>query len=292
MKPIVLSALFAILFQISAFAGGFQSGNKGGHSWYISPRIGSNTLKSEISSDFSESMTEFNNQSGFRGDFSVSRTLGNHWEPGIRIGLMKLTGNIDTTTHLSAWGRHPQFYSLAEIESEYSTSSFTADLFLRYYFRSFFSNRSGGLSLDPYIEVSYGRNRTTTELYYSGPGRIFDEEGEELESKTIFAIGRDENYKPNFVNQLGLGLGTRVTFNQDWSLIVAYEFSKVSSEYLDAAPNYAPDPVYGDDGIALPLGFHGLVSRFTIGLSVPLAGGKSSGTGKKAGKLYLPWAPQ
>lgn len=262
----------------------------GKNQWFISPRIGTAFLMSEVNSSFTAVPKDFQNGMGFSADLSLSRTVGSHLELGLRGGFYQLSSTNDSLmiNDLSSFFplgneryQDSRFHGLTYFYNapiEYSTSCLTANLFLRYYFIGLSSSARDVQKIQPYVELSVGQNWMNTELTYKDPSNFTTQYGQ-LPSVWIpypYVEGKNvAPYQSPEVNlQYALAFGSRIHLESGMILTLAAEISSVQTQYLDGTPN-----VYADDVQA------GIVPRIMLGVSIPL------GEGHARGNKYLPWGP-
>jgi hypothetical protein len=275
---VALSVFLLLTFIVPQLT--FAKG-KGSQQWFITPRIGTATLMSEVESGFTSVDNEFSHNMGFSMDITISKTLGTNFELGVGVGFYSLSSSDDSLTvmDLSVWSSsHEGFNGVAFYTNpiEYKTTAFTPSVLVRYYFKKFASRVRDAQLFQPYIELNAGPNILYSELAYTDVSGLPSDD-------PAFSIGKgfEPNKSPEVNLQYALGLGSRFNFKSGMTLTLAAEISKVSTDYLDGAPNYATTGT--DSKIRQDLA--GLVPRIMFGVAIPL------NEGSTRGNQYLPWAP-
>ena len=275
-KALLSVALFTLFSPNFLFAKG-----KGSNQWFITPRIGTATLMSEVNSSFTASPDEFQNSTGFSADLTVSKTVGSNFELGLGIELYNLSSSDDSLTvmDLSVWkSAHEGFNGVVFYTNpiKYKTTCFNPNIMVRYYFKKFAKRIRDAQIFQPYLELNMGPNILYSELVYTDVAGL-------PSSDPAFSIGKgfEPNKKPEINLQYALGLGARFNLKGGMTLTLAGEISKVSTDYLDGAPNYNET----ETGSKTRKDLAGLVSRIMFGVAIPLS------EGRVKGHQYLPWAP-
>ncbi|MFW6328442.1 MAG: hypothetical protein ACOC2F_09045, partial [Bacteroidota bacterium] len=136
-------------------------GDSNSNEWKISLRGGSAIFITEMGRGFNFLENEFMHKPGLAYDMSLSRTIGKHFEPGVNIGVYKLSG-IATDPSFSAIGIF--FNNLySGIPVVYDNLSSSILFFTRYHF---FEERNEGIQIRPFIEMGTGMNVFATEVAY------------------------------------------------------------------------------------------------------------------------------
>ncbi len=239
------------------------------HQWLFTFQGGVTVLATEYVSGIGALQNEFNHQPGLLVDFSLSRTLGKHWEVGLGMNFSQIHGRSDLP-EFSANGIHPEFMTLYQLPVKYQTLSQYYYLFGRWYFREYAETQCYHVRLDPFVELSGGFNVLINSLKYESipPGETTD---------VIFEKGQGARPHPGDVPGFSTGIGTRINFAGHINLITALNFDFMDYDNLDAVHNY------DDKGQRLKA--IGILTRFTVGVVIPLS---NRLTGKKP---YMPWAP-
>lgn len=264
--------LFVILFFITAYAIA-KPPKQNNNQWAISIRTGMALFLSEYSSGFLEN--EFKHQPGYVFNFDITRTLGKHWEPGIKFSLYHISGESELP-EFSANGVHSAFSRLYQVPVEYKTDSRSFSVFCRYYFREFPDKSKDKIRFDPFVELGGGINIFTTELsYQSNPISSL--------SPVIFQKGTGDRPTPGDAVQYNVGAGTRLRFNKTWDLLTSFNMEVIDYGCLDAVHNY--------DKSGERINAKGIIAKFMIGVIIPISNRVSSKTSRNSRSVYLPWAP-
>jgi hypothetical protein len=267
---IILSGiLFIVSLSLNSTAG--TSSKPKNNSWTASVSGGVAQLVSEFTNDFQFLENEFQHNPGWALNINIGRTFGNHWEPGISLGVYKLSGTAEQAD-FTANGIHSSFKEIYPgIPVEYDNISSSLLFFMRYYFKEFSNHKQNGLRLDPYAEIGGGMNVFATELFYqtTPPGK---------EHPVIFQ--KSGPNKGN-VGQLSVGMGTQVGFGSSWKLTVSLNADWINYDCLDGVHNYNNE---GERNHAKDI-----VSRLMVGMVIPI--GAASGGNSSSGNEYLPWSP-
>lgn len=247
--------------------------------WTVSLNAGVAQLTSEFTDAFKFLEHEFQHDPGWAFNVNIGRTLGKHWEPGISIGVYKLSG-ITQTADFTANGIHGSFRDIYYgIPVEYDNISSSLLFNMRYYFRAFSNQTQKGIRFNPYAELGGGMNLFATELYYQTTPP-------EVERPTIFQ--KSGPNKGN-VGQMTFALGTQAEFGNNWKLTIALNADIVNYACLDGVHNYPADTHSGAVQNVSKLNAKTIVSRLTAGVVIPLGGAK--GGGGKTGNEHYPWSP-
>jgi hypothetical protein len=215
--------------------------------------VGASKMITEVSSDFKQHYTEFDQKSGFSADLEIAKPLFNHFEIGTSIGVSNLGGTLeDPSGSNNKYKIFKDQYFIRDLEGplEYKNRLVQQKFFVAYYFRSF-SNISKTLSPEPFIRAGAGYISYGVELFEknestSGKGTE-DFADISMSSGLFFATAGVKTYvSPNFFLNL--------TFTCNYT----------NYDYLDAVFNYNSEQER--------LGFGGIYSEFRIGIFYQLAG--------------------
>jgi hypothetical protein len=258
-----------LLLMQSIFLSNAVSASKPDNSqWVLTGRTGFAWLMNEITPDFKFLSNEFRHQPGLVLDFSVGRTLGNNWEPGINFNVYRLSGE-SSIPDFSANGLHHSFMNLYQLPVEYVTVSTSLSAYCRYYFIGSSQKSRLTIQFQPYVEIGGGVNYFFTELGYKIPP-------EGSASHLIFNKGtQDSGSGPGNVAQFITGLGTKAVLPGNLSLIVSLNADLVNYDCMDAVHNYTN----GKRNHAFSI-----VPKFLIGVYVPLSN-------KNISNRHMPWSP-
>lgn len=237
--------------------------------WVIAVQSGTAMILTELTPDLSTLKNEFKHQPGLSFDFSLSRTMGSHWEPGINLSINHFNGK-SALPEFSANGHHYRFMELYQLPVQYQTASFSLYAFMRYYFRKYPTKRSEKIRIDPFAEFGVGGNHFKTEISYQQipPGET---------SAIIFEKGQGINPLPGSSAQYTFGTGARMNFKKEWNLLISLNMDMVNSDCMDAVHNY---DLQGNRNNAKTL-----LARLKIGVTIPIT------NPLKTTRQYLPWAP-
>ena len=281
MKKNLVKVLFSIALFTLFFPNLSNAKGKGSQQWFLTPRIGTAFLMNEVNSSFTADPSEFQNGMGFSADIALSKTFGDNFELGIGVGVYSFSSKNDSITvmDLSVWSSpHEGFNGVVFYTNpiEYKTTCFTPSIFLRYYFKKFARRVRDAQKFQPYIEFNAGPNILYTELAYTDVSGL-------PSSDPAFSVGKgfDPFKTPEINLQYALGLGSRFNLKGGMTLTLSAEISKVSTDYLDGAPNYSAT----ETGAKLRKDLSGLVPKIMFGVAIPLTEGHTKG------HQYLPWAP-
>jgi len=139
----------------------------------VGVKIGSSKMLTEISSDFSENLTEFDHQSGLAADIEISKLLFNHFEVGSNLNYSILQGSTDNP-QFTAIGNHHSLPTMPTEPVEYHNRLLGQDFFVGYYFRNF-SDINRSYIPEPFLRTGIGYIDYAVELKYQAPekGSIF-----------------------------------------------------------------------------------------------------------------------
>lgn len=243
-------------------------GDNGAGSWWLSVRAGTTILLSEITRDFRFLENEFNHHPGFSVDLSLSKILGDHWEPGVNLAVYRLTG-ATPQPRFSATGIFGPFNNLYPgIPVEYENMSGSLLFSVRYFVFSLPDQHPRGFHLSPFIEAGGGLNVFASEVHYESvpPG---------MESSLIW-----EKAGKNMGNvaQISLGIGTKMNIGRNWDFLFALNTEWIDYDCVDGVHNYTG----GERDHA-----RALMPRLMAGIAIPLGG---SSLGRSPESDYLPWS--
>lgn len=226
-----LNAIFLLIFlpEISAKP---QKGN--GHQvWTASGGTGIALLGGEFSKDFIFLKNEFRHQPGLAFDFNLGRTVGNHWEPVIRLELFSLFGKSDSPLDFSAVGNHISFKgTLFDSPVEYKTTGTSVSGVIRYYFFKFSNQGVRKLSVNPFAEAGAGINYFSTRLSYS---KLPEGAG----SKVIFRKGVKKKQPRPSMAQVILGIGVKIGNTDRVHAVFSCDANIADYASYDAVHNYS-----------------------------------------------------
>lgn len=237
--------------------------------WVVAVQSGTAMILTEFTPDLRTLKNEFDHQPGLALDFSLSRTMGSHWEPGINLSINHFNGK-SALPEFSANGYHYRFKDLYQLPVQYQTASYSLYIFMRYYFRNYPTKRAEKIRIDPFAEFGIGGNNFKTEISYQQvpPGET---------SAKIFVKGQGINPLPGSSAQYTLGTGARMNFKKDWNLLLSFNLDMVNSDCMDAVHNYDPQ---GNSNHAKTI-----LGRLKVGVIIPIT------NPLKTTHQYLPWAP-
>lgn len=230
--------------------------------WKISLRGGSALFITETGRGFNFLENEFMHKPGLAYDLSLSRTIGKHFEPGISVGVYKLSG-IATEPSFTAIGIF--FNNLYNgIPVEYNNLSSSLLFFTRYHF---FDERSEGIQIRPFIEMGAGMNVFATEVAYETlpPG---------FNNRTIFQKAGNNK---GTVGQLSFGIGTNVHIGRHFQFFTSLTADWVNYDCVDGVHNYS-----GGERIHA----EAIVAKLMVGIVLPITKDIYSNAPKP-----LPWSP-
>ncbi|SHF69466.1 hypothetical protein SAMN05444274_107214 [Mariniphaga anaerophila] len=262
---------FTLIFFLTFFPGikSYSSTTDKNGNWSFSVGTGISILSREFSKDLVLLDNEFQHQPGWALDINIGRTLGNHWEPNLRLGLFNLYGESNSPD-FSAVGQH---FSLSGViyllPVQYATNGGSVSGIMRYYIKSFSNKKRTGFYFNPFLEAGAGTNFFSTELRYKNPPPD--------PSKTvIFDKGVNSKETTANIAQYTFGLGTKLGDPRKMHFVISYNFDIVNYACLDAVHNYTG---------AERNHARGIISKFMAGVVIPLGRGNSSENS------YLPWSP-
>jgi len=274
---IIFGILLTLIIPLNSQAG--SSSKSKNNLWTASFNGGIAHLTSEFTNDFQFLEKEFQHNPGWTFNVNIGRTFGKHWEPGIAIGVYKLSGTSQIPD-FTANGIHGSFKNIfRNYPVDYDNISGSLLFYMRYYFREFSNQNNKGLRFDPYAEIGGGMNVFSTELYYqtTPPG---------MDRPIIF---QKSGINKGNVGQMTFALGTQAGFGNKLKLTFAVNADVVNYACLDGVHNY-PE-ITGNESLqdVQKLDAKTIVSRFTAGLIIPL--GAAKGGGGSSGNDYSPWSP-
>lgn len=224
-------------------------------------KLGSTKLLKEVTPDFKQYSTEFDNKGGLAADFEISKLFWNHLEAGMDIGLSNISGTLeDPGTSTNKYRIQGDFF-IRDLQGplEYNNRLTSQRFFIGYYFRSF-ANLDGTMSPEPFVRVgagylSYGVELFENDQSTSGKGTE-NYANLSMSSALFFATAGIKSYlSPNFfVN-------------------ATYTLNYTNYDYLDAVFNFTYD---GER-----IGMGGLYSEIKIGLFF-----QTNGSGKRPGSKH------
>lgn len=237
----------------------------------VGTKIGMAKLITEVTPDFKEHLTEFNNKNGIAIDMEVSKLLFNHWEIGTDVSLTNLKGETDNPD-FTAEGIHYRMKEPIDDPVKYSNRLIGQKFFIGYYLRSF-DNITVTWMPEPFFRAGIGYIQYGVELKYKDPelGSIFGKGAGKFtdlstSSMVLFLSAGVKNYiSPNFF------INTTFTCNY------------TNYDYLDGVYNYYSDGTRAD--------LRGIYTELKFGFFFQSNGsGKGSGRGKGNMKNPLPFS--
>lgn len=227
-KQSIKSIITGIFFLLSGQVIALPPKNTYQNIWAFSLQGGTAMFISEITPGFQFLKNEFQHRPELTYDLAVSRTIGERWESGARLGFYKLTG-IAENPSFSAIGNFSRFNNLYEgIPVEYNNLSSSLLFIVRYHFYDFKDRHEKQLQLNPFIELGGGMNIFASEVEYQTlpPG---------FNRKSIFI--KAGNNKGN-VGQVSIGIGSKVNFGKALDLFVTLNTDWVNYDCADGVHNY------------------------------------------------------
>ncbi|WP_340112487.1 hypothetical protein [Maribellus mangrovi] len=229
----------------------------------IGGNAGTSKMITEVSSDFKQHYTEFDQKSGFAGDLEIAKLLYNHFEVGTSFGISHLGGTLkDPSGSNNKYKLQGNQFFIRDLESplEYNNRLIQNKFFVGYYFRSF-SNISETMKPEPFVRLGAGYISYGVELFQNGQstsGKGTENYPDLSMSSTIFfaTAGVKSYISPNFF--------MNITFTCNYT----------NYDYLDAVFNF--------DTNEQRLGFGGLYSELKIGLFYQSSGKRKRGRSSKS----------
>lgn len=220
---------------------------------------GGSKLLTEIPYDFSQTINEFRNKTGFAYSFEISKFIATRWEIGAEFGYASLNGNTNTP-EFSAEGNHVGTPREINDPVEYINNLTGANFFSRY----FFNPVNAESVFTPFVSFGGGI------LNYLSKFKYIDAPDNEL----IFGKGKEGYTKlstPVFI----LGTGFKSALSSKFHLIASVDFNFVNYDFLDVVHNY--------DTSGNRIDLLGLYSEFKIGIfySLEISGVNSKGQKNK-----------
>lgn len=237
-------------------------------------KAGVSKMNTEITSDFSQHLTEFDHKPGLALDLEFSKFLFKHFEVGTSINFNILKGSTDSASFTAINTASNQ---LKDIDSgsavEYHNRLLGQRFFVGYYFRNF--ERINRLhSLEPFLQAGLGYINYAFEVKHP------DEED------AIFGKGTS-----SFAQNEDVSLSTAIYFftagvktyvSSNFFVTANYTINYVPHDFLDGVSNYQAD--------GSRAGMNGLFSEFKIGFFFQTTGkGKQIGGRKHYSRPYLPF---
>ncbi len=234
--------------------------------WYITGRTGMSVLLKEITPELKALNNEFRNQPGLTLDLTISKSLGEKWEPGVNFNILKLSGNSDLP-NFSATNNHYAFLNLLQLPVKYVTIVTSFSAICRYYlFNKPGKNR---VYMKPYLEFGAGINYFFTELGYTStpPDDI---------PRLIYYKGtQSSGPKRGNEAQANVGLGSKIVLPADIDLIISLNGDIINYDCLDAVHNY--NETKRNHAFSI-------VPKFLLGVIIPIKKNDFS-------NHHMPWSP-
>lgn len=221
-KKLAFSA-FAITISIFAAAQNPPSGI------IVGVKVGPSKMLTEISSDFSETLSEFDHKSGLAADIEISKLLFNHFEVGSSLNYSTLQGSTDNP-QFTAIGNHHSLPTMPTEPVEYHNRLLGQKFFVGYYFRNF-SEINRSYIPEPFLRAGIGYTDYAVELKYKNP-----------ESGSIFGKGTgkyDMIKLSTVIYHITAGLKTYIT--PQFFMNISYSLNYVPYDFLDGVYNYNSD---------------------------------------------------
>jgi len=230
----------------------------------IGTKIGTSKLVTEVTPDFKEHLTEFDNSPGLAIDLEVSKLLFRHWEIGMDVNLTNLNGDTDNPD-FTAEGIHYKMKDPIEDPVEYSNRLIGQKFFIGYYFRSF-KNISTTWMPEPFLRAGIGYIQYGVELEYKDP-----------ELGSIFGKGAgDYNNLSTSSMVLFLSAGVKSYISPNFFVNTTLTCNYTNYDYLDGVYNYYTDGTRAD--------LRGIYTELKFGFYFQSNG---SGKGSKRGKSQM-----
>lgn len=248
----LLLTFVAVLLSVPVFAQDPASGI------IFGGNIGTSKMITEVSSDFKQHYTEFDQKSGLAGDIEIAKLLFNHFEVGGSIGISNLKGTLNDPGTSNSKYKIQGDYFIRDLDGplEYSNRLIQPKFFVGYYFRSF-SNISETLMPEPFVRIGTGFLSYGVELFQndqSTSGKGTENYADIPMSSTLFFATA----------------GVKTYISSNFFVNLTFTCNYTNYDYLDAVFNF--------DSNEERLGFGGLYSELKIGLFY-----QSSGKGKRGG---------
>jgi len=230
----------------------------------IGTKAGVSKLVTEVSSDFKEHITEFDNKPGFAIDLEVSKLLLRHWEIGTDVDLTNLKGDTDNPD-FSAEGIHYKMKNPIEDPVEYSNRLIGQKFFIGYYFRSF-ENIATTWMPEPFLRAGIGYIQYAVDLKYKDP-----------ELGTIFGKGTGEYADLSTSSMvLFLSAGVKSYISPNFFVNTTFTCNYTNYDFLDGVYNYNSDGTRSD--------LRGIYTELKLGFYFQSNG---SGKGSRRGKSNM-----
>lgn len=261
-----------ILFALGLLLAGFASAQQSLTGINIGLKTGLSKMNTEITSDYTQHLTEFNQQPGIAVDLEFSKFLAHHFEVGTSINFNILSGYSDSASFTAIYSDH---YKLSTIEQgkavEYRNRLIGQRFFVGYYFRDF-SKIHRLSSPEPFIQIGLGYIDYAVELKYQEDGML------------IFSKGTDNSDGKTLSTAIYfLNAGVKYYLSPGFFLNFTYTINYVPYDFLDGVYNYNADGSRADmKGLfsEIKIGFffqtggkrrHARIKRFRSGSFLPFS---------------------
>lgn len=258
---------YFLLLTLSLFIGHFSLAQDDFESGFnFGLKVGGSKLLGEMTSGFSETINEFNNQFGIASGIEISKYLSPHIEIGMQFGYSVLNGNSDDPLLFSAQGFHAAFPPPPDQvvdPVEYQNKLLGQNFFFRYYL----GNVTNQSYFNPFISGGVGYLTYKSVFQYSDTKEI------------IFGKGNEE-YTSLSTAVFFAGAGFKTKVSSQFYLLTSVDFNLVNYDFLDVVHNYDEQ---GDRTV-----LNGLYTEIKIGIfyttKAASGGGKSSGKKGKSSR--------
>lgn len=190
-------------------------------------KFGTSSLLTEMPTDFSGGINEFDNKAGITFDLEISKHISPKWELGVELVSSLLTGENQEPL-FSAEGAEEGFPNPVFDPVEYQNRLFGPKIFFRYYFK-FPDNKNKKVYLNPFVRFGAGFVEHKSYFKYIGDNDIISGKN----SHTISARLSNMVYT--------IGGGVKTNLSPTFFLQFAFDLNIVSHDFLDVVHNYTPD---------------------------------------------------
>jgi len=263
------------ILVVAVFLSGQVMAQKSSSGINIGIKAGSSKMITEITSDFSQHLTEFDHDPGLALDLEFSKFLGNHFEVGTSINLNILQGDTTSANFTSINNATNQLRDISVGDTvKYHNRLLGQRFFVSYYFRDF-SNIEHAYQLEPFLRTGLGYIKYAVEV--KSPG----------EEEAIFGKGSD-SFEQNkdislFTAIYFLTAGVKTYLSPNFYINASYTINYVPYDFLDGVYNYN----YSDGSRA---DMKGLFSEFKIGIFFQTGGKRMHPGGRRNhSRPYLPF---
>lgn len=225
--------------------------------------FGTSKMITEVSPDFSQHYSDFDQSSGFAIDLELSKPFLNHFEAGTALGISNIKGRMnDPSESYNKYHVEGDFF-IRDLEAPltYHNQLLGHKFFLGYYFRSF-DKIDDIFQPEPFIRAGAGYIVYGVELFEN--------------NESTFGKGSENYADLNMTSALMFAtVGVKSYISSNIFMNLTYTMNYTNYDYLDAVFNF--------DNAGTRLGFGGIYSEIKIGFFYQAAGKGKRNTAAKNG---------